>query len=223
MNENETYTGGTNVKYSCTDDSKEIVENRTVTCLYNAKWTDPPLCVPKSESHKVGLVIVLPTILTITVLIILMIVIITIKRHKRMKMLLRNTRLHRVLEYDAFISFHFDKNHEFVENVIVPALEEYQDPPFKLCIHSEDFVPGSNILNNITEGITSSKTAIIVLSQEFIDSPWCQKEFEYCIVENINDPAFRLLVILMEKLDKLQNLSPNMNNFMKQKTHLERK
>ena len=129
----------------------------------------------------------------------------------------------RALEYDAFLSFCFDKDHELVQNIrLCLKLVEHRDPPFKLCIHSEDFIPGSNILDNITEPITRSNTAIIVLSQEFIDSPWCQKEFEYCIVENINDPAFRLFVILMEKLDQLENLSPNMSNFMKQKTYLER-
>ena len=91
--ENEAYTGGTHVRYSCTDDSKEIVGNSTVKCMYNAKWSDPPLCVPKSKSHSVGLVILLLVFLLITVLIILIIVIITIKRSKRIKILSEKCRV----------------------------------------------------------------------------------------------------------------------------------
>ena len=51
--------------------------------------------------------------------------------------------------YDAFICYQFDADDDFVKNTIIPELEQNHDPPFKLCIHENDFEPEYGILDNM--------------------------------------------------------------------------
>ena len=60
------------------------------------------------------------------------------------------------------------------------------------------------------------------MSQEFVNSLWCKKEFEQCFIENMNDPAFKLFLIMMQPADTLEGLSEYMTSFITQKTYLER-
>ena len=99
-------------------------------------------------------------------------------------------------------------------------LQEYHDPPFKVCFHSRDFKPGVHIKENIIEAIWNSTSAIITLSQGFVDSIWCREEFSDCYIENMKDPAFRLFVILMEPVENLENVSEYMKSFFDKKTYL---
>ena len=71
-------------------------------------------------------------------------------------------------EFDAFVLYHFDTDDDFVMNDLLPELEETRD--FKLCIHSRDFTPGRDIKDNIEEAIEGSNSAIIIMSQGFVDS-----------------------------------------------------
>ena len=126
------------------------------------------------------------------------------------------------MEFDAFVCYNFDTDREFAEEVILTELQENHHPPFKLCIHSKDFMPGVHIKKNIIEAIRNSNSAIIVLSQGFVDSIWCRKEFSDCYIENMKDPAFRLFVILIEPLENLTNLSEYMTSFVNRQTFLSR-
>ena len=74
-------------------------------------------------------------------------------------------------EFDAFVLYHFDSDDTFVVETLLPELEENRD--FRLCMHSRDFTPGRDIKDNIEEAIEASNSAIIVLSQGFVDSMWC--------------------------------------------------
>ena len=69
--------------------------------------------------------------------------------------------------------------------------------------------------------IKNSNSAIIVMSQDYVDSLWCKEEFEQCYMEHMKDPAFKLFVIMMQPADSLENTSLYMDNFFVQKTYLE--
>ena len=94
---------------------------------------------------------------------------------------------------------------------------------FKLYIHSRNFTPGRDIKNNIEEGIEASNSAIIVMSQGFVDSIWCKEEFTHCYIENMKDESFNLFVIMMQPADTLINISPYMKTFFANKTYLQLK
>ena len=102
---------------------------------------------------------------------------------------------------------------------VLPELEETQD--FQLFIDSRNFTPGRDIKDKIEEVIEGSNSAIIVMSQGFVDSMWCKEEFTHCYIENIKDAAFNLFVIMMQPADTLVNISPYMKTFFANKTYLD--
>ena len=121
--------------------------------------------------------------------------------------------------FDAFVLYHFDSDDAFVVETLLPKLEENRN--FKLCIHSRDFTPGRDIKDNIEEAIEGSNSAIIVMSQGFVDSMWCKEEFTHCYIENMKDAAFNLFVIMMQPADNLVNISNYMKTFFETKTYLD--
>ena len=122
-------------------------------------------------------------------------------------------------EFDAFVLYHFDSDDVFVVETLLSQLEENRD--FKLCIHSRDFTPGRDIKDNIEEAIEGSNSAIIIMSQGFVDSMWCKEEFTHCYIENMKDAAFNLFVIMMQPAETLVNISPYMKTFIANKTYLQ--
>ena len=219
FNDSGIYYGGSELKYSCADDSLVISEPSTVTCLYSGFWSPLPVC--SEPERKYLLKILLPVLsFGLCVLVVAMVVIIcTIRRRKKAA---KNLLLMRKREFDAFVCYDFDGNDDFVLSSILPALEENQDPPFKLCIHSRDFEPGVPIFDNIQSAVSRSNSAIIIMSQEFVNSMWCKKEFQHCFIENMNDPAFKLFLIMMQPADSLEGLTKCMTSFIAEKTYLER-
>ena len=122
-------------------------------------------------------------------------------------------------EFDAFVLYHFDSDDNFVVETLLPELEKNRN--FRLCIHSRDFTPGHDIKDNIEEAIEGSNSAIIIMSQGFVDSMWCKEEFTHCYIENMKDESFNLFVIMMQPADTLANISPYMKTFFANKTYLD--
>ena len=60
------------------------------------------------------------------------------------------------------------------------------------------------------------------MSQNYVDSIWCKDELEGCYVENLEDPAFRLFVIVMQPVKSLQNTDEYMKSFFASKMYLEK-
>ena len=60
------------------------------------------------------------------------------------------------------------------------------------------------------------------MSQSYVDSMWCRDEFEGCYVENLEDPAFRIFVIVMQPVNTLKNTDEYMKIFFASKTYLEK-
>ena len=219
LNDSGIYYAGSELQYSCVDESLVISGNSTVTCLYSGFWSSLPVCLKPEQKYL--LIILLPVLsfgLCVVVFAIVVIICVIRRRRKAAK----NRQLMRKREFDAYVCYDFDGNHDFVMNSILPALEENQDPPLKLCIHSRDFEPGVAIFDNIQKAVTRSNSAIIIMSQEFVNSLWCKKEFEQCFIENMNDPAFKLFLIMMQPADTLEDLSEYMASSIAQKTYLER-
>ena len=213
LNKSAPYTGGTEVEYACADDHKDMTGSNKVTCMYNGEWSGTPVCVPVSETGKTLLKVLPPAFATLLVFSVFSFIIFTRRRHKE--------KLIRRRHFDALVCCHFDTDNDFVIETLIPELED-NDPGFKLCVHFRDFEPGRKIMQNIREAITNSNGSIILLSQGFVDSEWCQEEFEECCTENKKDPAFLMLVILMQEVKTLMNVPECMANFVKQDTYLEK-
>ena len=120
----------------------------------------------------------------------------------------------RVKENDAFVCYESD-DRSFVYDTIFPALEENRYNPFKLHIADRDFLVGVSIFDNLARAIETSNSAIIIMSQAFLDSVWSMEEFRQCYFENLENPAFKLLIIMMQPEHSLKTTSNT--NFMTRK------
>ena len=221
MNSTQNFTAGSIIEYSCQDETLHIEGNNTITCMHSGQWSDPPKCLPKVAIHPLFIVISILTIPSIGY--ILMSAILNRCTQKPKEVSSNTDILTRHKQFDAFVCYNFDSDHEFAEGTILNELQENHDPQFRLCINCQDFIPGRQILENIQEAIENSNSAIIVLSQGFVDSIWCKEEFKFCYIENMKDPAFRLFVIMMQPVETLKDLSGYMKSFFDEKTYLAKK
>ena len=126
--------------------------------------------------------------------------------------------LKRNREFDAFVLYCFDSDHDFVVNCLIPELEEARH--LRLNIHSRDFPAGYKIEKNIENAIKSSNNAIILMSFGFTTSRWCADEFTHCYIEHVEDPSFKLFIIMMEPHGDLTDLAPNMKKILTEETYL---
>jgi hypothetical protein len=90
---------------------------------------------------------------------------------------LRRLRENR-FDYDVFVSY-AQEDYYWVEQHLMPSLEG--NLGLRLCIHERDFIPGKNIVDNISDCVKRSKKILIVFSRHFVRSQWCQFELAYCL------------------------------------------
>ena len=73
--------------------------------------------------------------------------------------------------FDAFVSFSH-KDEDWVRDHLQPEMEQKEIPPFRLCLHYRDFVPGEEVVDNITVGMERSRRQLCVVSQNYLESNW---------------------------------------------------
>ena len=76
------------------------------------------------------------------------------------------------------------------------------------CIADRDFHPGWFILDNITEAITKSYKVILILTDHFIKSQWC--EYQALIVQSLESKQNCVIPIILEQCEianKLKHLT----------------
>ena len=243
-NNNNYYSVWDTIDYSC-NEGYEIEGNSKITCKYTGEWSKLPKCLPATKSKSHTLVVVLPLLLFLLATLLVMVTVryrIHLKAKRKVDMETEQVeldetlmemkgadrpllKLKRKLDFkrnrflDAFVLYHFDSDDDFVLNHIIPELEESRK--FRLCIHSRDFRVGCDIEDNIEEAIEDSNSAIIVMSQGFVDSIWCKEEFTHCYIENMKNPTFNLFIIMMQAADSLDNISPYMKTCFANKTYLQ--
>ena len=203
-------------EYVCQDQYK-MAENSTVTYLYSGQWSKAPVCVHNLSRNSSG--DPLPIVIPILILALVLLIFIVLRFTCSKKPIRHNPQRNK--EYDAFVCYDIaDAGH--AHETIIDAFEENWDPPFKLCIHKRDFKPSYTIKWNILNVIKNSNSAIIVMSQSYVDSMWCRDEFEGCYVENLEDPAFKLFVIMMQPVETLKDTDEYMKSFFASRTYLEK-
>uniref|UniRef100_A0A8C2NYD3 Toll-like receptor 4 n=1 Tax=Capra hircus TaxID=9925 RepID=A0A8C2NYD3_CAPHI len=103
--------------------------------------------------------------------------------------------------YDAFVIYS-SQDEAWVRNELVKNLEEGV-PPFQLCLHYRDFIPGVAIAANIIqEGFHKSRKVIVVVSQHFIQSRWCIFEYEIAQTWQFLSSRAGIIFIVLQKLEK---------------------
>ena len=93
-----------------------------------------------------------------------------------------------------------DKDLNWVINDLRLNLEERTDP-LKLCIgHARDFIPGTPIIEAITEAIHNSRKTIVVLSPGYMDSEMCYFETQHAWLRLLNEGQDVLVLVELEAI-----------------------
>jgi hypothetical protein len=97
--------------------------------------------------------------------------------------------------YDGFVVY-CDEDREWVHEKLVPVLEE--EHGHKLCIHYRDFQVGKLIVDNIVENMKESRKVILVMSNAFARSEWCQFEVLLAHERFLKNGSDTLVTVLLE-------------------------
>ncbi|KPP78709.1 toll-like receptor 2 type-2-like, partial [Scleropages formosus] len=124
-------------------------------------------------------------------------------------------------DYHAFISYsHSDA--EWVRDQLLTYLES-SNPPYRICIHERDFMPGKWIIDNIIENIENSRKVIFVLSRHFVNSEWCNYELYFAQQRAIGKTFSDVILVVKEPIDpeSLPNKYCKLKKMLNTKTYLE--
>ncbi|XP_052094185.1 uncharacterized protein LOC127730106 isoform X3 [Mytilus californianus] len=96
--------------------------------------------------------------------------------------------LSKSFKYDFFVS-HSHIDGSWVDNIFLRHLEskfDESDVAFRGCIADRDFTPGISVLDNIIAAIGESNKVILVISESFVSSNWCQYEADQAVIRSLN-------------------------------------
>nr|UGN25773.1 TLRbeta3 [Terebratalia transversa] len=136
-------------------------------------------------------------------------------RRKRQRMAKRNDE--KDFAYDAFVCYNKD-DQDWVVRRLLPELE--YNGEFKLCLHDRDFMPGIDIIDNIIESMEQSRRTILILSNSFAQSQWCQWELSMAQHKVLQDEGDILVLVLLEQI-RSDNMSLKLHYLMRTKTYIE--
>ena len=123
--------------------------------------------------------------------------------------------------YDAFVCYNNIDEH-FVVRELVPYLENNQNnrQGHKLCVHYRDFAVGASIAQSIITAIDNSKRVIMVLSDSFLDSEWCQYEFQTAHHRLLREKKNRIIMILIDEINN-DKLDKELKLYLKTRTYVK--
>ncbi|XP_052086570.1 toll-like receptor 4 [Mytilus californianus] len=104
-------------------------------------------------------------------------------------------------KYNAFVAY-CNKDEEWVCGSLVNYLEKKNG--LALCLHDRDFAAGKLIMDYIIDAIFESKKVVLVISEEFLKSSWCEFELEMARMKMFQDNRDMLVVVLLDKLSSSQ-------------------
>ncbi|CAL1295270.1 unnamed protein product [Larinioides sclopetarius] len=119
--------------------------------------------------------------------------------------------------FDAFVAYSSCDRDIMLE--ILNELEE-KEPHFQLCIHERNWLPGRFISDNIMNSVQSSKRTIVILSNNFISSPWFRLELRAAIFEVSGDKTNKLIVVLADKSTSLDDIDTEIRHVISKRTYL---
>ena len=118
--------------------------------------------------------------------------------------------------YDAFVSYNHGDQQWVIERLL-PALE-YRGG-VHLCLHDRDWLAGCLIADNIIESIENSRKTVLVLSNNFAQSEWCQLEMSMAQHKLLTSRKDVLVLVMKENIDDV-HMSRNLRYLISTQTYL---
>ena len=118
--------------------------------------------------------------------------------------------------YDAFVA-HCSKDLDWVVSRLLPRLEA--EGRYRLCLHQRNW-PIGPIIENIAESIEASRKVIIVMSNSFAQSHWCQVELAMASGRRLSNCRNSLVLVLLETISE-DNLTATLRRLLTTYTYLK--
>ncbi|KAL8622952.1 hypothetical protein ACOMHN_027073 [Nucella lapillus] len=106
-------------------------------------------------------------------------------------------------DFDVFLSY-ASEDLPWVRQQLMPKLEE--ELGLRLCVHERDFMVGLHVVDNIVQCVDGSKKILMVFSQHFVRSQWCQFELALCL-SHVMDYDDALIVVCVDDVTSRQMTS----------------
>nr|WBP49902.1 Toll-like receptor protein [Mimachlamys nobilis] len=119
--------------------------------------------------------------------------------------------------YHAFVAYHYT-DRQWIVSHLLPYLESQKK--LRVCLHQRDFVPGNFIADNILENMKSSRRIIIVLSNNFAQSEWCQFEALTAYKRAMTDGEHSVILIMLEEVSA-RNVNGVIKNLLQTRTYVD--
>ncbi|CAC5366669.1 unnamed protein product [Mytilus coruscus] len=107
-------------------------------------------------------------------------------------------------EFDAFVIY-CDADRLWVHGVLLKQLENSN---LNICVHHRDFDVGEPVLNNIGKYMAKSWKIIVVLSNNFAKSEWCQWEIDLVQERRRRQGKEVLILIMYHQIDSKHMITP---------------
>ncbi|XP_055958050.1 toll-like receptor 4 [Patella vulgata] len=119
--------------------------------------------------------------------------------------------------HDALVAYCVEDG-DWVLHDLLPIVEEGEN--ITLCIHERDFLGGKLIIDNIVQHMESSRKVLVVLSNDFARSKWCQFEMSLAQKLVIDRSIESVVVVLLEDIEAV-NMSKSLNALLKTTTYIK--
>ena len=118
--------------------------------------------------------------------------------------------------YDAFVA-HSSNDLDWVVRRLLPRLEA--EGRYRLCLHQRNW-PTGPIIENIAESIEASRKIIIVMSNSFAQSHWCNVELAMASGRRLSNCRNSLVLVLLETISE-ENLTATLRRLLTTYTYLK--
>ena len=218
--------------YTC-DDGYTLVGAPVSICMYSGEWnSSSPVCqkgealTESYDSSKLLLGLGFVVILLIGI-----IIGICIRFRNNMTLIIfhnnyisekRNANLPEEKK-KVFLTYS-SLDSQDIEANILPEMKTHL-PSWNVITFERDFLPGRPLLDTINESIWESQAVIVLLTENYIQSAWCEYEFAEAQTRSAKDKSFRLIIILHQKEGKetpmdLDKLPEQLRSFVQSRIYL---
>lgn len=99
--------------------------------------------------------------------------------------------------YDVFVSY-CEQNRNWVLDEFIPNVEQRES--INVCLHERDFQVGYGILENIVSCMDRSRCLLLLVSENFLQSQWCQFEMNLAQHRLLETRREKLILVLLEDI-----------------------
>ncbi|XP_064616861.1 toll-like receptor 13 [Liolophura sinensis] len=120
-------------------------------------------------------------------------------------------------DYDAFVVYSATDRNWVIQELLARVEDE---EGFKLCLYDRDFIPGTDIVDNIMVSMEASRKVILVLSDSFAASEWCEWELKMAQHKLLDE---RREILILVKLGDIQhrNMTNRLMLLMRDKIYID--